>query len=90
MIYLTIIIYLVCQDSPCLNSGTCRVDTAEPWKIICNCKPGFKGKYCEFSDVVTSSHLRATGTGSFLLIKPFSKLSKAQSFMIENASFCDF
>ena len=65
MLYLKNMINLVCQDSPCFNGARCGVNAGEPWKVICDCELGFKGRYCEFSDVVTSSPLRVTGKGSF-------------------------
>ena len=39
--------FIVCQDSPCLNGGTCNVNTTQPWKIVCKCLTGFRGKYCQ-------------------------------------------
>ena len=64
MLYLKNMINLVCQDLPCFNGATCRVNAGEPWKVICDCELGFKGRYCEFSDAGTSSSPRATGTES--------------------------
>ena len=36
-----------CEDSPCLNGGTCTTSQEEDSQFKCTCKAGFTGTRCE-------------------------------------------
>ncbi len=37
----------LCSQSPCLNGGTCQVDTLNPKQFVCSCPEGTTGEMCE-------------------------------------------
>ena len=47
-----------CEDSLCLNGGTCIVSQEEDSQFKCNCKAGFTGTRCEGTETSKTGHTR--------------------------------